>query len=107
MTPTAGVQDGRNDRGHDLMAKTLSGKVALVTGGSRGIGAAIARALAADGADVAISYLVSADKAKAVVDELLAKGVRAQAFKADQANTAEVETLVRSVVERFGRLDIL
>ncbi len=89
------------------MVKTLSGKVALVTGGSRGIGAAIARALAEDGADVAVSYLVSADKANAVVDELLAKGVRAHAFKADQANAKEVEALVKSVVERFGRLDIL
>src|SRR5581483_5015903 len=89
------------------MTKTLAGKVALVTGGSRGIGAAIARALAADGADVAISYSASADKAKAVVDELLAKGVRAHAFKADQANAKEVEALVKSVVERFGRLDIL
>ncbi|HZP09765.1 3-oxoacyl-ACP reductase family protein [Methyloceanibacter sp.] len=89
------------------MTKTLAGKVALVTGGSRGIGAAIARALADDGADVAISYSSSPDKAKAVVNDLLAKGVRAEAFKADQANAKEVEALVKSVVERFGRLDIL
>jgi 3-oxoacyl-[acyl-carrier protein] reductase len=79
----------------------------LVTGGSRGIGAAIAKALADDGADVAISYSASPDKAKAVVNRLLEKGVRAHAFKADQANAKEVEALVKSVVERFGRLDIL
>lgn len=89
------------------MSKTLAGKVALVTGGSRGIGAAIAKALADDGADVAISYSASPDKARQVVNDLLAKGVRAHAFKADQANAKEVETLVKSVVDRFGRLDIL
>jgi 3-oxoacyl-[acyl-carrier protein] reductase len=89
------------------MSKTLTGKVALVTGGSRGIGAAIAKALADDGADVAISYAASAGKADAVVKELKAKGVRAEAFKADQASSKEVEALVKTVAERFGRLDIL
>ncbi len=89
------------------MSKKLTGKVALVTGGSRGIGAAIARALADDGADVAISYAASEDKAKAVVDALRAKGVRADAFKADQANPDEVNGLVQAVVHAFGHLDIL
>ena len=68
------------------MTKKLSGKVALVTGGSRGIGAASARALADEGANVAISYVASPDKAEAVVAELKAKGVNARAFKADQAS---------------------
>jgi 3-oxoacyl-[acyl-carrier protein] reductase len=89
------------------MTKSLTGKVALVTGGSRGIGAASARALAEEGANVAISYVASADKAKAVVNELKAKGVEARAFKADQASSAEVDQLVKDVAKHFGRLDIL
>jgi 3-oxoacyl-[acyl-carrier protein] reductase len=89
------------------MAKTLNGKVALVTGGSRGIGAATARALADEGATVAISYSASAEKAELVVQELKAKGVQAKAFKADQARTAEVDQLVKDVAKHFGHLDIL
>jgi 3-oxoacyl-[acyl-carrier protein] reductase len=88
-------------------AKPLAGKVALVTSGSRGIGAAIARALADEGADVAVSYTASTSKAEAVVSELEAKGVRAAAFGADQADAKQVEGLVKKVADRFGRLDIL
>src|SRR3954465_894732 len=89
------------------MTKKLSGKAAPVTGGSRGIGAASARALAAEGADVAISYVASPDKAEAVVAELTAKGVKARAFRADQASAKDVTKLVNDVAREFGHLDIL
>jgi len=89
------------------MARPLDGKVALVTGGSRGIGAAIARRLARDGAAVAISYAASADRAEALVREIESAGGKAAAFRADQADAAEVRALVESVVGRFGRLDVL
>lgn len=89
------------------MSKKLAGKVALVTGGSRGIGAAAAVALAEEGADVAVSYVSSPDKANAVVKQIEKLGVRAAAFKADQADAGQAAGLVKSVRERFGRLDIL
>ncbi|WP_296709166.1 SDR family NAD(P)-dependent oxidoreductase [Tistrella sp.] len=88
-------------------SKMLAGRVALVTGGSRGLGAAVARALADQGADVAISYVASADKAAAVVADLKAQGVRAAAFRSDQADTAAAAPLIGRVMAEFGRLDIL
>ena len=89
------------------MSNALKGKVALVTGGSRGLGAAIAEALAAQGADVAISYVASAEKAEAVVEKLKAAGVRALAIKSDQADMAAAKPLVEQVMAHFGKLDIL
>lgn len=89
------------------MQKALAGKVALVTGGSRGLGAATAEALAEKGADVAISYVASADKAHVVVEKLRAKGVRALAIRSDQADMSAARPLVDAVVAHFGRLDIL
>jgi 3-oxoacyl-[acyl-carrier protein] reductase len=89
------------------MARKLKGKVALVTGGARGIGAAIAKRLAADGADVAISYSASADRANALVKEIEKKGGKAVAFKADQADPAQVAGLIKAVLKKFGKFDIL
>jgi NAD(P)-dependent dehydrogenase (short-subunit alcohol dehydrogenase family) len=89
------------------MSKTLQGKVALVTGGSRGLGAATARSLADAGADVAITYIDSVDKAAEVVKDLESRGVRAAAFQADQADTSRAPRLIEDVVARFGGLDIL
>src|SRR5690349_14024892 len=86
-------------QGRYPMIKKLSGKVALVTGGSRGIGAASARALADEGADVAISYVASSAKAEAVVEELKSNGVNARAYKADQASAVDVDQLVKNVAK--------
>lgn len=86
---------------------TLSGKRALVTGASRGIGAAIAKALAAAGADVAITYEKSADLAAGVVKDIEAKGRRGVAIQADSADPAAVQASVEKSVEALGGLDIL
>ena len=89
------------------MSKPLQGKVALVTGGSRGLGAATARSLADSGADVAITYIGSTGRAAEVVKELEGRGVHAAAFQMDQADTAQAPRLIDDVVARFGGLDIL
>jgi 3-oxoacyl-[acyl-carrier protein] reductase len=85
----------------------LQGKVALVTGGSRGIGAAIAKRLAAHGADVAITYVSSPDKAKQVVAEIEKLGRRGLAIKADSASSDEVTAAVEKTAAELKGLDIL
>ncbi len=85
----------------------LSGKRALVTGGSRGIGAAIAIALAEKGADVALTYERSADRAAAVVRAIEDKGGKAVAFKADSADPAAIKRAVNEAAKALGGLDIL
>src|SRR6202171_5018059 len=89
------------------MSKNLEGKVALITGGSRGIGAAIAKRLAADGANVAITYTKGADAAASVGKEIERAGRKAIAIQADAADADAVKAAVEKTVTTFGQLDIL
>ena len=85
----------------------LDGKVAVVTGASKGIGAAIAKALAKDGAAVVVNYASSRTGADAVVAAITAAGGRATAVQADVSNAAQARGLIEAAVKEFGRLDIL
>lgn len=89
------------------MEKILSGKTALVTGGSRGLGAVIAEMLADQGADVAITYVASASKAEEVIERIRNKGSRAISIQADQADTSSATVVVQEVLRKFGKLDVL
>ena len=88
-------------------SRRFEGKVALVTGASRGIGRAIALRLAAEGADVVVNYRSNVDAAGAVCEEIKAHGTRACVVQADVALAGDVERLVKSALEAFGRIDVL
>ncbi|MCI4648166.1 3-oxoacyl-[acyl-carrier-protein] reductase [Phaeodactylibacter sp.] len=85
----------------------LDGKVALVTGGSRGIGAAIVRRFAEQGANVAFTYRSSAEQANALAAELEQLGVTAKAYQSDASDYEAAENLAKEVLEAFGQVDIL
>lgn len=87
--------------------KKLEGKVAIVTGSSRGIGKAIAMKLAQEGAKVIINYSSSAEKAEAVVDQIQQQGGNATAIQADMSQIDQIQQLVTQAVEKYGQLDIL
>jgi 3-oxoacyl-[acyl-carrier protein] reductase len=85
----------------------LSGKVAVVTGASKGIGAAIAKSLAAEGASVVVNYASSKSGARTVVDSIIAAGGKAVAVGGDVSKTGDAQTIIDAAIKNYGRLDIL
>ena len=89
------------------MSILLDGKVAIVTGGSRGIGKGIALSLAEDGADVAVNYNTQEERANEVVKEIMAMGRDSIAIKADVSNGEEVNRMIDTAISKFNKIDIL
>lgn len=89
------------------LTKTLQGKIAVITGAARGIGSAIAKRFAAEGASVVINYLTRKDEAEQTMSAIQSEGGTAFLFQADITNASEVKALFVATVERFGGLDIL
>ena len=87
--------------------KLLEGKITLVTGASKGIGNAVAKKFAAQGANVAFTYLSSVEKGEALEKELAAMGIKAKGYRSDASDFAAAEQLINSVVDDFGGLDVL
>ena len=87
--------------------KLLNGKVTIVTGATRGIGKSIAETLASHGSSIAFTYVSSDEKARALENELLEKGVKAKGYKSNAASLEECQKLIDSVIEEFGKIDVL
>jgi 3-oxoacyl-[acyl-carrier protein] reductase len=97
----------RTNNAKPTIMNLLKDKVALITGGSRGIGAAIVRRFAEQGADVAFTYRASASRAEEIAKELKGRGVKARAFQSDAGDYEQAEALIKEVLETFGKIDIL
>ncbi len=104
-----GPAAGRSGEGGSAAERgaELKGKVCFITGGSRGIGRAIALAMAEAGADVALTYLANEDKAEEVCRAARARGVRSKAYRNNAASTEETERVVKQVIADFGPINIL